>query len=310
LPSSRAKVIDDEDGRPRESSLGEEPVRGFVRVVAGEFSAGEIGWADNPKRVTSLASPVYFGRTLVTVAQYHAFMAAGGYEDEALWVDAGRLWLQGKLPSPDRLQGSAGAALSGMLREPVDRRQPWRWAEQQANPGRPVQGVSWFEAAAYAAWLNRQLGGELRAAGLAEFQVRLPDEYEWERAARAASATRADQRHYPWGDDSEPDAAYANLQSAGLGQPSTVGLFPPNPLGLYDLAGNVWEWTASVHVEPGVTDHGPPVAATPMSVRGGSFRDVTRQARCAARASQPVVWSALNVGLRVVIGRPLARDSS
>ena len=310
LPSSRAKVIDDEDGRPRESSRGEEPVRGFVRVVAGEFSVGEIGWPDNPKRLMTLGSPVYFGRTLVTVSQYQAFMAAGGYEDETLWDGPGRLWLQGALPSRERLQGSAGAALSGMLREPVDRRQPWRWAEQQAYPGRPAQGVSWFEAAAYAAWLDRQLGDELQAAGLDAFHVRLPGEYEWERAARASSATRADQRHYPWGDDSEPDAAYANLQSAGLGQPSTVGLFPPNPLGLFDLAGNVWEWTASVHVEPGAVDHGAPVAATPMALRGGSFRDATRQARCAARAAQPVVWSGANVGLRVVIGRPLEPSAS
>lgn len=306
LPSSRARLIDDEDGRPRQSSQGEEPVRGFVRVVPGEFSVGEIGWSDNPKRIMSLASPVYFGRTLVTVAQYRAFIAAGGYEDETLWSVPGRSWLQGALPSPERLKGSAGVALSGMLREPVDRRQPWRWAEQQACPGRPVQGVSWFEADAYVAWLGRQLSDELRAAGLAGFEVRLPGEYEWERAARSSSASRTDQRHYPWGDDGQAADILANLQGSGLGQPSTVGLFPSSPLGLFDLAGNVWEWTASVHASPGEPDPGPPAAAaTQMCVRGGSFRDVSRQARCAARASQPVVWSGVNVGLRAVIGRPL-----
>ncbi len=87
----------------------------------------------------------------------------------------------------------------------------------------PVLLVTWDEAQAYCAWV----GG------------RLPTQQEWERAARGT-----DGRRYPWGDTFDP--LLANTRESGLGSPTPVGIFTAgqSPDGLYDMAGNVWEWTS------------------------------------------------------------------
>ncbi len=94
----------------------------------------------------------------------------------------------------------------------------------------PVINVSWNDAQAYAQWLSKQTGKKYR----------LPSEAEWEYAARAGTQTR-----YWWGDDIGQNNANCN----GCGsqwdgqQTAPVGSFRPNAFGLYDTAGNVWEWT-------------------------------------------------------------------
>ncbi|MCH7543001.1 MAG: formylglycine-generating enzyme family protein [Proteobacteria bacterium] len=94
---------------------------------------------------------------------------------------------------------------------------------------RPVMRVSWNDAVAYARWLSEQTGK----------RYRLPTEAEWEYAARAGSTTR-----YWWGND----IGRNNANCIGCGsrwdnkQTAPVGSFRPNDFGLYDTAGNVWEW--------------------------------------------------------------------
>ncbi|MEN8218598.1 MAG: SUMF1/EgtB/PvdO family nonheme iron enzyme [Pseudomonadota bacterium] len=95
---------------------------------------------------------------------------------------------------------------------------------------RPVIWISWQEATLYAEWLSRQTGR----------YYRLPTEAEWEYAARAGTETS----HW-WGDEIDLDRA--NCAGSGNQQTAPVGSFEPNQFGLYDIVGNVWEWTCSAY---------------------------------------------------------------
>lgn len=92
----------------------------------------------------------------------------------------------------------------------------------------PAEGISWADAVAYCRWLS-----------VATARVyRLPDEREWEKAARGSTG-----RRWPWG--SEDDPLRANVREANVGGTSAVGTFPlgATPEGVLDLIGNVREWT-------------------------------------------------------------------
>ncbi|NIP99341.1 MAG: SUMF1/EgtB/PvdO family nonheme iron enzyme [Nitrospinaceae bacterium] len=106
------------------------------------------------------------------------------------------------------------------------------------GPDRPVEKVTWFDAREYCRRVDK----------------RLPTEWEWEKAIRAGRDTR-----YFWGE--AMDDAYAWYKGNADKQTHPVGRKKPNPFGLYDMAGNVWEWTASFH------------AAGGKIVRGGSWRN-------------------------------------
>jgi len=99
---------------------------------------------------------------------------------------------------------------------------------------RPVMNVKWYEAAEFAKWLSRKSG----------HHYRLPTEAEWEYAARAGTTTA-----YSWGDNPLDFPDYAWNTTNANSQTHPVGLKKPNPWGLYDMHGNVWEWTASTYAE-------------------------------------------------------------
>jgi formylglycine-generating enzyme required for sulfatase activity len=145
------------------------------------------------------------------------------------------------------------------------------WGDGLFNqPTQPVVGVNWYETLAYAEWLSRVTGGAYR----------LPTEAEWEWAARRSG------RRYPW--DGEWDASRCNWSGSRLNRPAPVGVFPhgATPDGLHDLAGNVYEWTASLYraypYEPG--DGREDLLADGMRVaRGGSWYTGSSRVRCAYR---------------------------
>ncbi len=168
----------------------------------------------------------------------------------------------------------------------------------------PVVEVSWNDAVAYADWLSRKTGQRFR----------LPTEAEWEYAARAGTQTARF-----WSDDPSQACRYANVYDRttkaafqfdkethdcddGIAAAAPVGRFQPNGFGLYDMLGNVWEWTCSAYDEKyaggeercaGTGDGGPRVD------RGGSWDGEPRGVRSASRAGTTPGYRDVNLGFRL-----------
>jgi iron(II)-dependent oxidoreductase len=169
--------------------------------------------------------PFFLDRFPVTNRQYYEFVTAGAYRQPNWWDKA--IW-----PAVATLLDSTG--LPG----------PRGWAGGRFGPHEddlPVVGVTWHEAAAYARWLGK----------------RLPSEAEW---ARAATGTEG---RFPWGDSIDPTRA--NLAGAGPNRLVPVYDFADgvSANGVYQLIGNVWQWTDGTF---------PAYGPAPMkTVRGGAF---------------------------------------
>jgi formylglycine-generating enzyme required for sulfatase activity len=150
------------------------------------------------------------------------------------------------------------------------------------QPDQPVIGVSLEDAGKYAAWLSGVLG----------VSKRLPTEDEFEIAARAGQSSI-----YPWGDQAPTDGVRANYSgNKRYDATSPVGSFEngKNPLGLYDMVGNVWEWTT--------TRPGPNMSADEGTVviKGGSWMDGPNELRISARRAVRPDEPAGDIGFRLV----------
>ena len=129
------------------------------------------------------------------------------------------------------------------------------WKEPDAlarKSNHPVVNVSWYAALAYCRWAGK----------------RLPTEAEWERAARGGFTAL-----YPWGDQSV-DKARANYSGSGIGATTAVGTYPANGYGLYDMAGNVWQFVADEWQSYPATPQKNPVAGGNLFAEGTAFLDV------------------------------------
>lgn len=204
-------------------------------------------------------------REPVTVGQYAEFLVAGGYSEREYWDDKG--WV---------------ACRDNDWEGPAD------FAAQQRYPDRPVVGVSWFEACAYARYK--------RAA--------LPTEAQWERAARFP-----DGRRYPW--EGEFDAERCNSIEAGARRVVAVGIYPQgnSALGIADLSGNIWEWCSDrygLYSAESDTDPSGPTLGSGRVLRGGSWGYVARYVRAAIRRSLVPDYRNDGIGFRLARGQSRA----
>lgn len=159
------------------------------------------------------------------------------------------------------------------------------------DPQQPVVSVSWLDAVAYCDWLSRSQGKKFR----------LPTEAEWERAARGGVEGEA----FPWGNLAPEELPeYASRWKLG---PEPVGLYAPNPYGLYNLGDNVHEWCADWYdagyysVSPERNPQGPPFGSRRAS-RGGSWRHHIKVTRTSARSSIPPEFKYADYGFRIAAG--------
>lgn len=300
LPSERLARNQDDTER--------EPIPGFVRVLAKERE--EFKLFSGP---TVVLRQFYMARYLTTVDQYASYIAAEGYGDPhgerpEWWDTLGWLWRTGQWDSQVKDEAYRNRLARRM---PELRGTPKMWSEQLLFGSRPVMGLGWFEARAYAAWLTIQLREELE--GLAYgYAVRLSNEAQWERAVRAVDTVHTDQRQYPWiGADQASAHLRANIGPSGIGRPSLVGLFAPNPLGLCDLCGNLWELQNNLYRRDGSgQENGLTFDVSSLqtleemdkpALRGGTWFSPADGARASFRlADRPAGWLD-DVGFRVVL---------
>jgi sulfatase modifying factor 1 len=267
-------------------------------------------------------------RTPVTNRQFRAFIAATGHITFAEIAPKAEDY-PGALP--DMLQ--AGSLTFSPPSHPVDLgdfSQWWRFKfgvnwRKPYGPGSSINGLddhpvvhlAFVDADAYAKWAGKEL----------------PTEAEWEFAARGG----LDGAEFAWGDEFAPegrqmantwhgDFPHENLSTARYKRTSAVGAFPPNGYGLFDMIGNVWEWTSDWFSQRHGAD-APKACCIPENPRGPSEREsydlqqptimiprkvlkggshlcapsYCRRYRPAARHAQPVDTSASHIGFRCII---------
>lgn len=201
-------------------------IEGMVLIKGGSFQMGsDHGMPyEAPVHEVTVKS-FYMDKTEVSVADFAKFVAATDYVTEA------------------EKFGSSGVFDVTARQWTMKQNVSWRHPEGEnsnAAPNEPVCQISWNDAVAYAKWAGK----------------RLPTEAEWEYAARGGLKNK----EYSWGDELKPNGVIManywqgefpiqNLNEDGFQKRAPVKSFAANGYGLYDMAGNVWEWTADWYAD-------------------------------------------------------------
>jgi formylglycine-generating enzyme required for sulfatase activity len=172
----------------------------------------------------------------------------------------------------------------------------WKGTDYPAGHGNyPVVLVSWEDAQAYAAWMKK----------------RLPTEAEWEKAARAQLIGK----QYPYGDTLKNNQANFDRGFFRENKLKPVGSFEPSSFGLYDMAGNVWEWCQDWYADtyyknsPAQNPRGPAEGLYRVN-RGGSWVNDERYLRCSQRGKNTPDCRSHILGFRCALSAAAVKSSS
>ena len=307
------------------------PAKDMVWIAGGRFSMGsDHHYEEEVPAHRVRVDGFWIDRYPVTNTQFQKFVKATGY-----------ITLAEKSADPVDYPGAEPTLLepSSIVftppPQPVDmgnhynwwsyvRGASWRHPEGKGSSlkGRenhPVVHVAYADVMAYAQWIGKEL----------------PTEAEWEFAARGG----LEAKEFAWGEELYPDGKfmantfqgefpYRNSAADGYDRTSPVGSFPANGYGLYDMIGNVWEWTEDWYQQhhqinkPACctlnnprggsqqASHDPSIAGVTIPrkvVKGGSFLctpDYCRRYRPAARMAQGIDTSTCHMGFRCIIRPP------
>ena len=224
------------------AAQAENPLHQIVEIPGGKaFRGTDMQQSpvdeEGPLRYVKM-KPFWMDATAVTNARFAEFVTATGYQTEAERLGDSFVF-KGLLPSDTEEQNAVAAAPWWRMVRGAN----WHCVtgpdyETETNPDDPVIHVSWNDAMAFAAWA----GG------------RLPTEAEWEHAARGGLGDVM----FPWGDTPPDDTGFfpcniwqgqfpdQNLEQDGYFGVAPAQSFAPNGYGLYNMSGNVWEWTSQV----------------------------------------------------------------
>jgi formylglycine-generating enzyme required for sulfatase activity len=235
----------------------------WVTIPAGDFI-----YSEGEAQQTMPLQAFQISRYPITYAQFQCFLDdPEGYNNQQI------NWFEGLAANED------------------DR----RMREQKFKySNHPRENVNWYQAMAFCRWLSWRLGGDYSLDTVATWKVRLPTEYEWEKAARGT-----DGRVYPWGPDF--DAQKCNSSDTGINQTSAVGMFPSgaSPYDAFDMSGNVWEWCLTEHSSPQVQiEHEIITNSNTRVLRGGSFFNIAILLRAPYRVRDYPVNEYFGLGLR------------
>jgi formylglycine-generating enzyme required for sulfatase activity len=216
-------------------------------------------------RATRHLETFHIAKYPITNLQYQSFVDDDGYRDKSWWLD---------------------------LEKPEPELSPW----PEAN--RPRTNVTWYEAVAFTRWMTALLGPT-------EAIVRLPTEWEWEKAARGSVGLI-----YPWGESYQSGFANINETQQEVGpwdlqQTTAVGMYPHgrSPYNVDDLSGTVWEWCLNKYEHPDMISADSSRDARVL--RGGSWVNSASDVRSISRRRHRPHDRNYHRGFRVVRSVPL-----
>jgi len=265
----------------------------MVFIQGGKFKMGSTDadaddTDEDPIHEVTLSS-FYLGKYEVTMAEFQTFVSSMRYKTVAENVGTGKLY-----------SDSVGDFIdsSGINWRFDDHGKPRPLNEYNNYP---VTQVSWDDATEYCKWLSKLTGNHYR----------LPTEAEWEYAAGGGNASKTIRTKWPGTSNEDSLRHFGNYFEVGKDKDgyeytSPIGKFRPNSLGLYDMAGNVWEWCNDLkgkyneyHEE---NPPGPKVGSSnEMVMRGGSWKQIPKRCRTAARGNQDKEFRRSNIGFRLAM---------